>query len=417
MLIPSKACTTLFALYPYKPGEKMRRCKTKYSALFHLLIVLNLFVASCTPSPSIVQVPQTPEATKVTNTPTIPPTSEISEKPGIPSAEIDDRMDKLVDNVPLAGIAIGIHYKDEFYEQGYGLADVESETPVTAQTVFKIASLTKSFTAAAILRLSEEGKLRLDDPISRFLPGTPEVAQNIQVQHLLNHTSGLPDWSMDAAQAALPDPFTTTQAVEYYFSTFQTLESEPGEISSYNNAGYFLLGAIIEHASGMPYDKYFEATFFAPLGLNSSAECGAQSDLPGYHSIDKQLEAARPSNLRLLGGAGALCSTVGDLLKWLDALAHGKTIRTETWEQMIAPTKLSDGQVVNYGFGLAIESDSKGPEISHDGVTAGFSSYFAYYPEHELSIVLLTNTDGFDPPLRAIATSLVSDLLRESSAR
>jgi CubicO group peptidase (beta-lactamase class C family) len=281
--------------------------------------------------------------------------------------------------------------------------------------VFKIASLTKSFTAAAILRLSEEGKLRLDDPIARSLPGTPDLAKNIQVQQLLNHTSGLPDWSIDAAQEALPDPFTTAQAIEYYFSTVQNLEFEPGQTSSYNNAGYFLLGAIIENVSGMTYDRYFESTFFKPLGLDSTGECNSQFDsvASGYHTVDKQLEVAGPSNLRLLGGAGALCSTVGDLLRWLDALAHGKVVRPEMWNQMIARTKLSDGQVVNYGFGLAIEEDRKGPEISHDGVTAGFNSFFAYYPEHELSIVLLTNTDGFDPPLRGIASSLTSMLLQE----
>ena len=395
----------------------MRQWDTNYFGVFNLLIVLSLLMTSCTPSQPNEQATQTPEIMAATNTPTIVPTIiptlEISEAANIPSAEIDARLVKLVKDVPLAGIAIGIHYKNAFYEQGYGLADVESEIPVTAQTAFKIASLTKSFTAAAILRLSEEGKLRLEDPISRVLPGTPDLAKSIQVRHLLNHTSGLPDWSIDAAQEALPDPFTTAQAVEYYFGTIQNLEFEPGERSSYNNAGYFLLGAIIEIVSGVTYDEYLKTTFFEPLGLNSSAECNSVSDLQGYHSVHKQLEAAHPSNLKLLGAAGALCGTVGDLLRWLDALAHGKVIRPETWEQMIARTKLSDGQVVNYGFGVAIEADRKGPEISHDGVTAGFNSFFAYYPEYELSIVLLTNTDGFDPPLRGIASSLTSMLLRK----
>ena len=395
--------------------RKNRRNRVRFYLLCNLIILCSLLAISCSPSsPVNRQVTQIPETVEVTNTPpAITHTPEISRESNIPSAEIDARMDKLVDYVPLAGLAVGIHYKDEFYEQGYGLADVESGMPVTAQTVYKIASLTKSFTAAAILRLSEEGKLGLDDPISRFLPGTPEFAKNIQVRHLLNHTSGLPDWSIDMAQETLPDLFTAAQAVEYYFSTVQNLEFEPGEKSSYNNAGYFLLGAIIENVSGMTYDKYFKVTFFEPLGLNSSADCSSQSDLPGYHSVNKQLETATPPNLKLLGAAGALCSTVGDMLRWLDALAHGKVIRPETWEQMIAPTKLSDGQVVNYGFGLAIEADSKGPEISHDGVTAGFNSFFAYYPEQELSIVLLTNTDGFDPPLRGIASSLTSILLQK----
>jgi D-alanyl-D-alanine carboxypeptidase len=163
----------------------------------------------------------------------------------------------------------------------------------------------------------------------------------------------------------------------------------------------------------MTYDQYLKATFFEPLGLNSLAVCDSQSDLLGYHSVNKQLETARPSNLKLAGAAGVLCSNASDLLGWLDALAHGKVIRPESWEQMIAPTELLGGQVENYGFGLVMQESNQGLEISHDGATAGFNSFFAYYPEHELSIVLLTNTDGFDPPLRGIASSMASDLLRK----
>jgi D-alanyl-D-alanine carboxypeptidase len=394
--------------------NKMEIDQVRWSSLFSLIIVFALFAASCAPSSAVPeQITPSPEITKENDTPTVAPTLEAPTESKIPRAEIEARLAKLVDFVPLAGIALGIQFKGETYQQGFGLADIQNRKPATAQTVFKIASLTKSFTAAAILRLSEEGKLGLEDPISRFLPGTPDLARNIQIQHLLNHTSGLPDLSMDTAQEALPESFTTAQAVEYYFSTVQNLEFEPGEASSYSNAGYFLLGAIIENVSGMTYDEYFEKTFFGPLGLHSSGECSSQTDLSGYHSVEKHLEAARSSNLKLLGAAGGLCSSVVDLLKWMDALAHGKVMQMETWERMVTPTKLSDGQVLEYGFGLVIEEDSQGLEISHDGATAGFNSLLIYYPEHDLIIVLLTNTDGFDPPLRGIASSLASDLVRE----
>ena len=391
----------------------MRRFNGKYSLSLNVIVLCSLFATSCGPSRTSVQATPTLEIFPATGTPGITPAPTAPVEPKLPSAEIDTRMAKLIDVVPLAGLAIGIQYKNEIYEQGYGSADVENRKPVTAETVFPIASLTKSFTAAAILRLREEGKLRLDDPISRFLPGTPEMAKDVQIRYLLNHTSGLPDWSIDAAQEALPERFTTDQAVAYYFSTVQSLEFEPGEASSYNNAGYFLLGAVIEKASGMMYEEYLKETFFGPLGLNSSGECSSEPEVLGYHSINKQLEEARPSNLKLLGAAGGLCSNVGDLLKWLDTLRHGQASRQETWEQMIQQTVLPDGRRVEYGFGLVIEEDTLGPEISHDGVTAGFNSLFIYYPEHDLSIVLLTNTDGFDPALRGIASSLASDLLRE----
>jgi D-alanyl-D-alanine carboxypeptidase len=413
MLPQSKACYTLLTLDPYKAEAEMRQFDLRYSLFLNLTILCSLFATSCTPPPTSLQATQTPEIIAITDTPANTPTPEATEESKLPADEIDTRMAKLVDFIPLAGLAIGIQYKGDIYEQGYGVANAQNGKPVTPATVFKIASLTKSFTAAAILRLSQEGKLRLDDPISRFLPETHERAQDVQVQHLLNHTSGLPDWSIDAAQEALPETFTTDEAVTYYFSTIQNLESEPGEASSYNNAAYFLLGAIIEKASGLTYKEYLTATFFEPLGLHSSGECGSQADVLGYHSVNRQLEEARPSNLKLLGAAGNLCSTAGDLLNWLDALRQGKVIRPETWERMIKPTELTDGQVAEYGFGLVIEEDTLGREISHDGVTAGFNSFFIYYPEHELSIVLLTNTDGFDPALRGIASSLATDLLRE----
>ncbi len=226
--------------------------------------------------------------------------------------------------------------KGAFYEQGYGLADVALREPVTTQTVFKIASLTKAITAAAILQLEEEGQLSLNDPISKFFPDVPEAVKNIQVRHLLNHTSGLYDVSIDEAQAALPETFTTEQAVEYYFKTIKTLDSEPGQFWSYNNAGYFLLGAIIETVTGMTYDEYFKRIFFEPLALPSIEECPSQAKLlaVGHYAVNGGFEVANPSNLKLAGAAGALCSNVGDLLRWQIALTHDNP---ELWHRMIIP--------------------------------------------------------------------------------
>lgn len=384
--------------------------------LFHLMIY-SLCAASCTSSSSNPHAAPTRDIIVVTSTPVITATAtlETPKESNLPTAEIDARMAKLVDSIPLAGLAMAIDYKGETYQRGYGLADFEAKQPVSPQTVFQIASLTKSFTAAAILRLSEEGKLHLEDPISRFFPRVPEAAKDIRVQNLLNHTSGLPDVSMDAAQAALPDPFTTAQAVEQYFSKVQNLEFAPGTVSSYNNTGYFMLGAIIENVTGMSYYEYLDGAFFQPLSLTSTGECAlsSESEALGYHSVNKQLERADPADLKFAGAAGALCSTAGDLLIWLNALVDGRVLQPQTWQQMITQTKLSDGQAVEYGFGLVVEADTHGPEISHDGAIAGFNSFFIYYPDHDLSVVLLANTDGFDPSLRGIASSLVTNLLRE----
>ncbi|MDQ2692433.1 MAG: beta-lactamase family protein, partial [Chloroflexota bacterium] len=353
-----------------------------------------------------------PATQSTTNT---PPALDTPEKHRIPSARIDDRLNTLVERIPLAGLAVGIHFKGELYEQGYGLADLDSGEPVTGTTVFKIASLTKSFTAAAILRLVEEGQLSLDDPLSRYIPGTPAYAEEILVRHLLEHTSGLPEWSVDVAQEALPETFSTAEAVDYYFNSTQQLEFEPGESWQYNNIGYFLLGAIIENLTGVRYGDYFMSSFFQPLEMRSTFDCATGSGelTTGYHSRANGLETARSSDLRFLAAAGALCSNVGDLLKWLDALSSGKVIAQETWQQMITPTGLPSGEITDYGLGFVVQQADQGMLIMHEGATAGFNSYFAYYPEHDLRIVLLTNTDGFDPDLRSIASLLADMILRE----
>jgi len=236
------------------------------------------------------------------------------------------------------------------------------------------------------------------------------MAKNIQVRHLLNHTSGLPDVSIDAAQEALPEPFTTAQAVEHYFSTHETLDSEPGHVWSYNNVGYFLLGAIIENMTGMRYDEYFKIKFFEPLGLTSITECPSQSALlaVGYHAVNGGFEAANPSNLKLAGAAGALCSDIGDLLKWQVSLTHD---HPELWDRMITPETTLEGRLLDYGYGVSVQTGDQGPMMMHDGAMAGFNSFFIYYPEQDLTIVLLTNTDGFESHLRAFATLVASKLL------
>lgn len=401
----------------------------KCSTLYSLTIAFGLLMASCmspsslgrqvTRPPEPIPAENTPAFTQpvieVTHTPASTPTTESLEETNLPFIEIDDLMNELVNQAPLAGIALGIQYKDASYTQGYGLADIASGAPVTAQTVFKIASLTKAITAAAILRLSEEGRISLDDPISSFIPETPTLAQEIRLRHLLNHTSGLPDWSIDKAPEVLPENFTTAQAVEYYFSTVLQLEFGPGEAWSYSNIGYFLLGAIIENVSGMTYDQYFQANFFEPLALHSFQECSPQVDVlaVGYHFQNQQFEIAPPSDLRLAGAAAGLCSHVADLLKWQVALTHAKVIPSELWAQMITPVQLLDGRILDYGFGVSVQETAQGSALMHEGATAGFNSFFIYYPQQDLNIVLLTNTDGpFDSHLRAMSYLVAEKVLQ-----
>lgn len=389
-----------------------RNASVESSGVITLFLITCLLIPSCMPasSPATPPAPETP----ITATSTTVPAAEATQDTDLPTAEIDALMNRLVERTPLAGVALGIQFKNTTYVQGYGLADLESGEQVTPRTLFKIASLTKVATAAGIVHLSEEGKLSLDDPISRFLPQAPPIAQGVLVRHLLLHTSGLPDWSIDEAQEALGDSFTTHQAVEYYFSTLEEPHSEPGQVWAYNNAGYYLLGAIIEELSGMDYDEYLQQTFFQPLGLPSIRQCPAASAAlaTGYHAMDGQFEEAGPSNLNLLRAAGGLCSNIEDLLNWQVALTHGERIHPQVFHQISTPGTLSNGQTLDYGFGVSIQTMDQGPAIMHDGATAGFNSFFIFYPDHDLNIVLLTNTDGFDSHLRAFSSLIVSRVLR-----
>ena len=170
---------------------------------------------------------------------------------------------------------------------------------------------------------------------------------------------------------------------------------------------------MIENVSGMAYDEYLKVNFFGPLELHSIGECTSETDLlaTGHHAIDKQFEIANPSNLKLGGAAAALCGNVGDLLRWQVALTEGRVIRLESWERMITPEKLSDGQPLDYGFGVSVQQSGNGSALMHEGATAGFNSFFIYYPEQDLNIILLSNTDGFDPSLWSIASLIASILL------
>jgi CubicO group peptidase (beta-lactamase class C family) len=131
----------------------------------------------------------------------------------------------------------------------------------------------------------------------------------------------------------------------------------------------------------------------------------------GYHSVDRQLEAARPSDLALLGAAGALCGNIDDVLRWQAALVHGQVIRPELWNRMITPETLSDGRMLDYGFAVSIQSSDYGPTIMHEGATAGFNSFFIHYPDHDLTLVLLANTDRFESHLRGFSFLIAAKLL------
>jgi len=298
---------------------------------------------------------------------------------------------------PGAAVAIG-QRGEVIHAKGYGLANVEWGIPIGLDTVFRIGSVTKQFTAAAILRLAEAGKLEIDDPIERHLPDYPVAGRRVTVRHLLNHTSGvksytgLPNFFPELSQKQLP----LTEMI----AVFKDLppDFQPGEKFLYNNSGYLLLGAIIEAVSGQDYATHLAETFFSPLGMPSTRYLDDRPITPkraaGYE-LGPELVNAAPLAMSWPHAAGALGSTVTDLLRWDAALHGGEVLSPASYAAMITPTTLNDGSEAQYGFGLGLGRYRDLSNIAHGGGINGFVCGLAHWPDADLTVALLSNIVTF----------------------
>lgn len=321
-----------------------------------------------------------------------------------------------------AGLVIAIS-KDgrTVFSKGYGTANLELDSPMTPENVFRIASMTKQFTAAAVLLLVQDGKLSLDDPISKWLPNFPG-SNGVTVRELLTHTSGISEftripgymgkeWRIDRTPEEMVNFIATHSSPVYEFP--------PGTAWSYSNSGYQLLGAIIEKASGMPLKQYYQTRLFDPIGLRHTAVDDAGDIVPhrvsGYELAGKERRNAQFISMSAPGAAGFLRSTAGDLLKWSTALFSGKVIRPDLVKLMTKPARLKDGQLamdhifkpermgsdvekVQYGFGLEIGTLEGHKKIGHDGSIPGFVTRIDTFPSDGVTVVVLANTQrGMGP--------------------
>lgn len=290
------------------------------------------------------------------------------------------------------GVAVAVIRNGKVVKlKGYGLASVEFQVPVTAETVFEIGSVSKQMTAAGIMLLVEDGKVSLDAPISTYLPNTPESWKDVTVRHLLTHTSGIKSYTsltgFELSRRVKIDGFIKQLSPH-------PLEFTPGERNIYSNSGYNLLAYIIETQSGKPYMQFMRERIFAPLGMTKTADRDPQFIIPnravGYEwSIDRL--TGRDGSLTDLMGAGSIVSTISDMMKW-DAALNGKTFlkpesRTEWWKQYT----FTNGRPSVYGFGWRI-SDVRGRKlIGHTGQTAGFGAANFRYVDDGVSVIVLTN--------------------------
>ena len=311
---------------------------------------------------------------------------------------VDSAATAAVNDKRTAGVSVAV-VKDgrTVLAKGYGFADLENDVPATAETVYRIGSITKQFTSAAIMRLAEQGKLSLDDTLQKFLPNFPTQGNRVTVRHLLNHTSGIksytslgPKWQRVNRIDLAPDSLVALFVNEPF-------DFKPGEKWLYDNSGYFLLGMIIEKLSGKPYGQYLQDEFFTPLKLKSTIYCDqpplirhraqGYAPRPGGGFIN-----AEPLSMTQPYAAGSLCSTVNDLAAWTLALSSGKVVSPASYKLMTTPGTLNDGKPLTYGFGLGVGTLGGHRQVSHNGGINGFISELHHYPDDSLITVVLTNT-------------------------
>ena len=310
--------------------------------------------------------------------------------------KFDAVMESMVDPTG-AGAAIGVHHGDRApYIAGFGLADVEWGATVTPDTVFQIGSLTKQFTAAAIMLLAEEGKLGLDDTIQSVLGDYPAWARRAKIRHLLNHTSGIKEFN------ALPSfPERTDLALNEVIELFKDLPPDfnPGERYASSNWGYILLGAIIEAVSEMAYRTFLLERFFRPLRMQQTRclydEPIVAKRARGYSVGAKGIQNARTISMTLPQAAFGLGSTVSDLLTWTHALRSGQVVSAKSYATMIEPARLNDGSFSEYGFGLLSLEFRGRTAITHAGGYRGFRAIMSHFQEDDLTVVVLSNLESF----------------------
>ena len=300
-------------------------------------------------------------------------------------------------------VAAVVKGTDTLLFKGYGKANVEWDVPMPVDAMFEIGSATKQFTAAAILQLRDAGKLSLDDEITKWLPDFDPRGNKVTVRRLLDHTSGMvgltemPEFSLLVWNQRFP------RDSAYALIKRTTFQFPTGTAQMYNNSAFWLAGLIVEKASAMTYEDYVEQRIFAPLGMTRSMYCNSAEHVPrranGY-SVQNGVIRRAPTNVHTWPfAAGSLCSTAGDLVKWVKALHGGKVLSPKSYQEMIAPAKLSDGTPLRYGLGIAVGKDSRGlTYIGHGGTNSGFGAEVGWYPDGQLAVVVLMNSNpGTDP--------------------
>tara|TARA_R110000850_G_scaffold30630_1_gene84139 strand:+ start:10809 stop:12455 length:1647 start_codon:yes stop_codon:yes gene_type:complete len=307
------------------------------------------------------------------------------------------------------------------YRKAFGMANLELNVPMKPENVLELASITKQFTAVAILMLMEQGKLSLDDPLSKYIADYPK-GDKITIHHLLNHTSGIKSYTnMPGFMTQARVDMTPTELIEVFKN--EPMEFEPGEAYAYNNSAYILLGYIIEEVSGGSYEEFIQKNIFDRLGMNHSTY-GSKSKVianraSGYQPSGESFRNADYLSMTLPYAAGSLMSTVDDMFLWHKAIHHNTLISKKSKQLAFTNYTLNNGKPIYYGYGWGVNEIAGVPSIEHTGGIFGFTTSGIYVPEQNIYAIVLTNDNSKGPEtynLRATAAVLGKPLVEKSAA-
>jgi D-alanyl-D-alanine carboxypeptidase len=367
--------------------------------LFRVIAAASALLAGCsrvplgqtpaTVTPSEASPPSPTVPTPPPPSPTVPAASPTAAADPVDSYLTAEMARRLIPGLALAVVREGKVVK----ERGYGLASIELDVPVTPDTVFELASVTKQFTAAAVMRLVEDGKVGLDDPLRAHVADTPDRWHFITLRHLLTHTAGLPP-NGDNFRSLRAGGFRLDYSTKELFESVASdpVLAVPGERYAYSDAGYLLLGMVIEKASALRYADFLEQQFFRPFGMTSTAlidqRAIVKNRASGYTLRGREtVRIRRDFQMELASHYGVL-STVRDLVKWDAALAGGKVLKQSSLDQMWARARLNDGRPRDYGLGWEVKDLNGHRVVSHSGITG---TEYTRFPDDGLTVIVLTN--------------------------
>ena len=333
---------------------------------------------------------------------------------------------RILDSIAGAGVqqgrAIGlvaavVKGNDTLLMKAYGKADLEWDVPMTTDAMFEVGSIAKQFTAASILQLRDAATLSLDDEITKWLPYLGASGNKVTLRRLLSHTSGIFRFSdeTDFEINYLAPRFPRDSA--YKLIKLEPFQFPTGEAQAYSNSGFWLLGLVVEKASGMKYEDYLAKQIFEPLGMKRSMYCNTSANIPhrahGYGMQGPGMIRRAPAfSYTWVFAPGAICSTAGDLVIWLKALHGGKVLSPKSYAEMTTPAKLADGSMLQYGMGIKVGENYRGLKfIGHGGTAPGFRADAAWYSDGQMAVVVLMNTSPANLVPAGVSDALAREVL------